>query len=87
MESSNCIENQRRIIDLEKELKKCQKEIELLKNEKKFREKFTEEPEKKASDSNQQLANVKKMSVSAITKMNSVLGELTGKLKARSKNN
>ena len=52
MDSSNCIaltvENQeRRIIELEKDLKKCKQDIELLKNKKKFQEKFTEEPEKK----------------------------------------
>ena len=91
MDSSNCIalivENQRRIIELEKELQKCKHEIELMKNGKKFQQKFTEEPERKTSDSNQQLTNVKKISVSVITKMNSVMGELSGKLKARNKNN
>ena len=48
MDSSNCIalivENQRRIIELEKELQICKQEIEIIKNEKKFLEKFTEEP-------------------------------------------
>ena len=58
-----------------------------MKNGKKFQQKFTEEPERKTSDSNQQLTNVKKISVSVITKMNSVMGELSGKLKARNKNN
>ena len=83
MDSSNCIalivENQRRIIELEKELQICKQEIEIIKNEKKFLEKFTEEPEKKTSDSNQQLTSVKKISVTVITYSLATLAEILNK--------